>query len=494
MRKLCVAALCLLAVATRWSLPASAAEDSQKNVVLIVVDDQGFQSGCYGNEVIKTPGIDRLASEGVRFTRAGCTTASCSASRSVLMTGLHNHATGHYGHAHGYNHFSTYETVKSLPIILTESGYRTCSIGKYHLAPEYVYHFEEYRNQGIQGNRNSVRMAQNAKEWIAEDDDRPFFLYWCTSDPHRGGGPDGFSNHNDDPDHYPGVTPVKYKPEDVIVPPWMNDTEVTRKELAEYYQAISRLDQGVGKLLDALEETGHAEDTMVMFLSDNGPPWPGAKTNLYQPGMNLPLIVRNPFAEKKGITNDAVVMWTDITPTILDFCDVTPKPGPRIRPRENRGERQTEGRGKDVPYEFHGRSFLPVLDEEHPEGWNENYASHTFHEITMYYPMRVVISGDYKYLFNIAHRLPYPFASDLQRCPTWQEVLKTNAENYGKRSVYDYIYRSRHELYNLKKDPHEVKNLAGDPEYAEKLKEMQEKVKAFQKRTKDPWAHKWDYE
>ncbi len=473
---------------------ANAEETSQKNVVVIVADDLGLEAGCYGNKVIQTPNIDRLAAQSVRFTKAHCTTASCSASRSVLMSGLQNHAIGHYGHAHGDNHFSTYESVQSLPVILAEGGYRTCSIGKYHLAPEYVYHFEDYRNEGAQGNRNAVRMAENAKAWIEEDDKRPFFLYWCSADPHRGGGPDGFANHNEDPNYYPGVTQVKYRPEDVIVPPWLNDTSTTRRELAEYYQSISRLDQGVGKLMDALEETGHADDTLVMFLSDNGPPWPGAKTNLYQSGMNLPLIVRNPFDKKQGITNDAVVMWTDIAPTVLDFCGVKPKPGPPVRPGENTGERKTAGGGRAVPYQFHGRSFLKVLEEEHPQGWDENYASHTFHEITMYYPMRSVISGDYKYIFNIAHPLPYPFASDLQKCPTWQEVLSTQAENYGKRTVYQYLYRERHELYNLKDDPDEIDNLATNPKYADKLKELQEKVKAFQKRTGDPWALKWNYE
>ena len=482
-----------------WLFPfvvetATAAETSQKNVVVIVADDLGLQAGCYGNKVIQTPNIDRLAAQSVRFTKAHCTTASCSASRSVLMSGMQNHAIGHYGHAHGDNHFSTYESVQSLPVILAEGGYRTCSIGKYHLAPEYVYHFQDYRNEGAQGNRNSVRMAENAKAWIEEDDKRPFFLYWCSADPHRGGGPDGFANHNEDPNYYPGVTQVKYRPEDVIVPPWLNDTLTTRNELAEYYQSISRMDQGVGKLMEALEDTGHADDTLVMFLSDNGPPWPGAKTNLYQSGMNLPLVVRNPFAKKQGITNDAVVMWTDIAPTVLDFCGVKPKPGLPVRPAENTGERKTAGRGRAVPYEFHGRSFLPVLEEEHPQGWDENFASHTFHEITMYYPMRSVISGDYKYIFNIAHPLPYPFASDLQKCPTWQEVLSTQAENYGKRTVYQYLYRERHELYNLKDDPDEIDNLATNPKYADKLKELQEKVKVFQKRTGDPWALKWNYE
>ena len=161
-------------------------QKAAKNVVLFVVDDMGFQAGCYGNKVIKTPNIDRLAASGTRFTEAYCTTASCSASRSVLMTGLQNHATGHYGHAHGYNHFSTYESVRTLPVLLKDAGYRTCSVGKYHLAPRYVYEFETYRNEKTQGHRNSVQMAMNAKEWITEEDDRPFFLYICTSDPHRG--------------------------------------------------------------------------------------------------------------------------------------------------------------------------------------------------------------------------------------------------------------------------------------------------------------------
>lgn len=482
----------LVAISVLMITPGSIVADGPKNVVLIVADDLGFQAGCFGNRVIQTPNLDRLAEEGVWFPRAHCTTASCSASRSVLMTGMQNHSIGHYGHAHGSNHFSTYESVKSLPVLLAENGYRTCSIGKYHLAPEYVYHFEDYRNAGVQGNRNTVRMALNAKEWIAEGKSRPFFLYFCPSDPHRGGGPDGFSNHNEDPNYYPGVTPVKYSPADVIVPEWMNDTLIARKELAEYYQSISRMDQGIGVLLDALDELGHADDTLVIFLSDNGPPWPGAKTNLYEPGSRLPLIVRDPDLKKQGVKNNALVMWTDITPTIADYCGIGDFEAPVIRPRENTGTLKTAGPKR--PYRFHGRSFLPVLDNPNPQGWNENYASHTFHEITMYYPMRMVMQDDYKYIFNIASPLPYPFASDLQACPTWQEVLETQAENYGKRSVYDYVNRQRHELYDLKSDPHELKNLATDPKYQATLKSLQKKLQAHQERTRDPWRSKWDYE
>jgi N-sulfoglucosamine sulfohydrolase len=495
--------LILLPVATFCGPIKADAAAKHRNVVLFVVDDQGFQAGCFGNKAIKTPSIDRLAKAGTRFTRAYATTASCSASRSVLMTGLHNHATGHYGHAHGYNHFSTYETVQSLPVLLESAGYRTCSIGKYHLAPNYVYKFQDYPNQGVQGNRNSVRMATNAKAWLKEVGDKPFFLYFCTSDPHRGGGPGGFSNFNNNPGHYPGVKAVRYKPEDVVVPPWLPDTKECRQELAEYYQAISRLDQGLGLLMDALKETRKWDDTLFIFLSDNGPPFPGAKTNLYEPGAKLPLIVRIPGQKKAGGTSDAKVTWADITPTILDFCDVKPKPGPAIRTTDNVGKRidaprkakGKRGKGKQSgPYRLHGRSFLSVVEQQHPKGFDEVYLSHTFHEITMYYPMRVIISGKHKLLFNIAHQLPYPFASDLYASPTWQSVLKSGRTHYGKRTIYAYLRRPRFELYDLDADPHEITNLADDPKHEKTLKALQAKLQAWQKRTRDPWELKWRYE
>ena len=467
------------------------AAEAPRNVVLIVVDDVGFQLGCYGDELARTPNIDRLASEGTRFTRASCTTASCSASRSVILTGLYNHATGHYGHSHGYNHFSTYESVPTLPVMLAEGGYRTCSIGKYHVAPEAIYHFDEYRNKGIQGSRNGVRMAENAEEWIREESDKPFFLYWCPTDAHRGGGADGFSNFNNKPDRYPEIERVTFEPSTMKVPAWLPDTPAARKEWAAFYQATNRLDQGIGALLDVLEETGHTDDTLVIFLSDNGPPFPGAKTTLYDPGMNLPLIVRDPHAEKRGVVTDARVNWADVTPTILDWCGVTPEPHVPLRSTVNDGEPET---GKTRPVEFHGRSFLSVLEQEHPEGFDDTFASHTFHEITMYYPMRVFIEGDYKLIFNIAHQLPYPFASDLYASPTWQDVLKTDRLYYGKRRTADYIHRPRFELYNLTEDPHEINNLADDPEHADQLKTMQARIKEWQKETGDPWILKWEYE
>jgi N-sulfoglucosamine sulfohydrolase len=150
--------------------------------------------------------------------------------------------------------------------------------------------------------------------------------------------------------------------------------------------------------------------------------------------------------------------------------------------------------GPKRPYNLHGRSFLAVLDQEHPAGWNESFASHTFHEITMYYPMRMIRTRQYKYILNLAHQLPYPFASDLYASPTWQGVLKRGDEMFGKRKVDPYINRPREELYDLESDPNEVKNLATDPAMANVLADLRKRLKQWQENTKDPWVVKYEYE
>jgi N-sulfoglucosamine sulfohydrolase len=475
----------LLSIVTLPALADSKAT-GQKNVVLIVADDLGFMLGCYGDADAKTPNLDQLAREGTRFTRAHCTTSSCSASRSVMLTGLYNHANAHYGHEHGYNHFRTYDTVRSLPVMLAEAGYRTCSIGKYHLAPEAVYHFESYGNEGVSQapalgkGEGPMQMADSAQRFMAKADPRPFFLYFCTHEPHRAGK--GFNNEQP----MAGVTPVKYDPAQVKLPNWLPDQPDVRKEWAEYLQAISRMDQAIGGVMKGLEETGHKDDTLVLFISDNGPPFPGAKTTLYEPGTNLPLIVRNPAISTRGITSDAMVTWADLTPTILDYAGVKPAAEKKAKPAKPRNPPGTAS--------IQGRSFLAVLDQEHPQGWDEIYLSHTFHEVTNYYPMRAVISGQYKYILNVAYQLPFAFASDLYASNTWQGVLARKDTMYGQRKVQDYLQRPHHELYDLAADPGELHNLADNPQHAERLQALQSKLKVWQKQTADPWVHKWEYD
>ncbi len=141
-----------------------------------------------------------------------------------------------------------------------------------------------------------------------------------------------------------------------------------------------------------------------------------------------------------------------------------------------------------------GRSVISILDASEPQGWDEIYQSHSFHEVTMYYPMRAIRTRKFHYISNIAHELSYPFASDLFDSPTWQGVLQRRDTQYGSRTVDAYVHRPRHELYDLESDPQEVVNLAGRPEYAKTLAELQTKVRAWQKQTGDPWLIKYDHE
>jgi N-sulfoglucosamine sulfohydrolase len=222
--------------------------------------------------------------------------------------------------------------------------------------------------------------------------------------------------------------------------------------------------------------------------------------------MRLPLIVRAPGA-KAGVTNEAMVSWVDLAPTILDFAGVKQVLAAPLRQgeAEERGG-GPGGRGKNaaaaaagklVPYAFHGRSFRATLGTggPAPEAWREVYASHTFHEITMYYPMRVIRTDRYKLIYNVAHQLPFPFATDLQESATWQSALKggTGAK-YGKRTIDAFVNRPKYELYDLQADPDEAVNLADKPDMRATLAELSAKLKAFQEKTKDPWVVKYEYE
>lgn len=458
------------------------------NIVLIVADDHGTDAlGCYGNPVIKTPHLDRLAAEGVRFTNAFCTSASCSPSRSVLLTGLHNHANGMYGLEHQHHHFSSLPKVESLPVRLAKAGYRTARVGKYHIAPESVFKFETVLSGGQANDPNTlgrspVEMAERCRAFIRAKDSKPFFLYYATDDPHRSNEvlADGNPNFNTYPEPnrfgnrepgYPGIKEIVYDPQQVRVPAFLPDTKECRAELAQYYQAVSRLDQGVGKLVELLKEAGQYENTLIFYLSDNGVAFPGAKTTVYDPGIRLPCIVKKPGKAKGGVVQEALVSWTDITPTLLDYA----------------------GAAAAAPA-LHGRSFRSVLDNEREPGQEEVYASHSLHEITMYYPMRAIRTKKYKLIYNVAHELTFPMALDLVESSTWQSVRKTNASLYGQREISAFLRRPRFELYHLEKDPGEIRNLAADPENRPVLVELLGKLKTFQKTTNDPWAHKWVYE
>lgn len=473
------------------------AEAADRNIVFFITDDQSPTMGCYGDEAAVTPNMDSLAADGTLFRYAFCTTASCSASRSVVLTGLHNHRNGHYGHLHSYHKFGSFSWVQTLPVMLEKLGYRTARIGKHHNGPEEIYRFQE-KLKG--GSRSSVEMADNCEAFIATDNKKPFFLYFATSDPHRGGGkaqelpyqPDRFGN-KPNKGAYPGVKEVLYDPAKVAVPHFLPNTPTCRAELAQYYQSVSRIDQGLGRLVEILKKNGKWKNTLFVFTSDHGMAFPGGKTTVYEGGLHVPFIVRNPNQTKRGNVNNAMISFVDIVPTLLDFAGGYDAKAGAAKPEiatMPAGRREKKG-----PYRFHGRSFLSILDEKNSKNWDTIYASHTFHEIQMYYPMRVVRDRKYKLIWNIAHPLPYPFASDLWAAPTWQAQFKIGMDApYGKRTVREYIHRPKFEFYDISADPHESKNLANYPQFAKVLGEYTAKLRKFQNDTRDPWALKWRYE
>ncbi len=467
---------------------AGIAAAAPPNIVLIVSDDHGREAlGCYGNPVVKTPHLDALAADGTRFTHAFCTTASCSPSRSVLLTGQQNHRNGMYGLQHDDHHFQSYDSVRSLPVRLAAAGYRTARIGKFHVAPEAVYAFQTVLSAGAANDpatigRSPVEMAEQSRRVIEADDARPFFLYFATDDPHRANAvlPDGrptfdtwpkpnsFGNR---PDGYPGITPVVFRVEDVVVPSWLPDTPACRAEIAEYYQAIARLDQGIGRLIAILKAAGKYNSTLIVYLSDNGAAFPGAKTTLYEPGIRLPLIVRPPGFRGPGAVQPAMVTWADLTPTLLDAAGAPPAAG-----------------------ECDGRSFRAGLDGTELRGWDEIYASHTLHEVTMYYPMRAVRTRTHKLIVNFASGLTYPSALDLIKSPTWISAVESGGGVFGRRAIERFLHRPQFELYDLERDPDEIDNLAERPAQKVLKAELLAKLQAFQIETKDPWARKWSHE
>ena len=216
---LLLAALAVLSVA---GPPARAAEPAPRNVLLLIADDLGNDCGCYGNDHIKTPNIDALAKNGVRFTHGFAAVSSCSPSRASLYTGLHTHSSGQYGLQHAEHHFQTFDNVKSLPALLNAAGWRTGIIGKIHVGPQSVYPWGVEVTKDIGGNRSVKVMADKAKQFFDDAGDKPFFLVMGYSDPHRSAH--GFGNEVS----YPGVTETRYDPKDVLLPYFVSDREDAR--------------------------------------------------------------------------------------------------------------------------------------------------------------------------------------------------------------------------------------------------------------------------
>lgn len=488
-----------------------AVHSAERNIILVVTDDESPTLGCYGDRVAVTPAVDALAADGIVFQHAFATTASCSPSRAAILSGLHHHANGQYGLQHDFHKFTGWHDVVglALPRALARGGYRTARVGKLHVAPAEVYQFDTVLQAPA---RNPVAMAEACREVIEAADDRPFFLFFAPADPHRSGAvdeaaaldrkPDLFGNRPGRESHA-GVEEVVFDPAAVPVPAFLPDTPETRSELAHYYQSCTRVDRGLARLVELLRGAGLYDKTLIVFTSDHGMAFAGAKTTVYEPGLRVPLVVRDPYVRPRGTTTTSLVSLLDITPSLLDFAGELDaerrRPRHELDPRDFWRDEPSVAGDNLGPRQglttYQGESWLPILSDPDHTLRDTHFASHTFHEVQMYYPMRAIRDRDWKLIWNIAHPLPFPFASDLWAASSWQAQLAAGPDApYGPKTVAAYLQRPRFELYHLAEDPQEMRNLADDPAHAATLRRLRAALQKLQRETGDPWIRKWDHE
>jgi arylsulfatase A-like enzyme len=433
---------------------ALAQSANRPNVVLIIADDLAWDdSGAYGNRKVGTPNIDRLAREGLKFNRAFVTISSCSPSRSSMITGRYPHNTDAE-----QLHWPLPPAQVTFVEKLKAAGYWTAASGKWHLGEAIKSRFDLVDDPGEAGFQTDPKTGK----MLAKDDsgsagwlpvmrqrpkDKPFFLWFAALDPHR--------------DYVENSIPKPHKPADVIVPPHLPDAPEVRYELALYYDEITRLDGNVGKVIAELEQQGVADNTLILFISDNGRPFPGAKTTMYDSGIKTPLLARWPRTIRRGITSDSLVSSVDLAPTILQLA------------------------GLPIPPTVQGKSFAATLTNPKAKTRDAIYAEKNWHDYED--RVRAVRTERFKYIRNDYADLAGTPSADAGRSPTMDAIRRLHKE--GKLTAHQArIFqkpRPAEELYDVVADPQEVNNLANDPRHAKTLTELRAKLKTWGSETND---------
>ena len=438
---------------------------ARPNFVLITADDMNWDAvGAFGCPTEgTTPHIDRLAAEGLRFKHGHVTIAVCQPSRSALMTGRYPHLSGGEGF-----YRLRYKDVPILPAILRTEGYDVGILGKVpHSTPYQAFQWDMARDQIHLGQgRNPKVYYQYAKNFVQDaiDGDRPFFLMANSHDPHR-----PFYG-NDKAEWYgeldpPAVPPSRtFAPEEVIVPGFLPDIPDVRLEIAEYYNSVRRCDDTVGRLLDVLDEAGAAENTLVMFLSDNGMAFPFAKTNCYLNSTRTPWLVRWPAVVPAGrVDAKHFISGIDYLPTVLDAL------------------------GVEIPDGVNGKSLLPVLRGEAQAGCEQVFTQ--FHQTSAWrnYPMRCVQNARFGYIFNPWSDGERAFRNESQNGRSWQAMEEAAACDPALAARnHLFTYRVLEEFYDFEHDPNALHNLIDDPNYADEIQGLRNALEEWMVETDDP--------
>lgn len=442
-------AMCLSGLA--GTLGASEASQRRPNILMILGDDATYNDlPLYGGRNVKTPRIDRLASEGKLFTHAYASMAMCQPCRTELYTGLYPMRTGTC-----WNHSATKAGTESICHALRPLGYRVGITGKTHVVPRSCFPFDAVA--GFEDNCVAPTADINCEgiaRYMKQDPSQPFCLVVGLVVPH-------VVWTVGDPSHF--------DPKTLTLPPNLADTPQTRRDYAKYLAEIEVLDQQVGAVLDTLEASGQADNTLVIFSSEQGAQFPGCKWTNYDTGVRTGFVARWPGRIKAGSRTDAIIQYADVLPTLIEAAG---------------------GRVKAARYD--GASFLEALTGDKPTRRQYAYAMHNNLPEGPAYPIRSVRDKQYRYIRNLS-----PDSLHVQRYimgkpehnPYWNTWMWAAADNpKTERLVSRYLNRPAEELYDSEQDPYELNNLADNPRFADVKARLSKELDRWMTEQGDPGA------
>ncbi len=399
---------------------ARTSKSDKPNFVFVIGDDCTHRDiGCYGGQA-HTPNIDKLAKQGMRFKQCFQAAPMCSPTRHNIYTGLYPVKSGAYP-----NHTFAKDGTQSIVHYLKPLGYRVALSGKQHIKPPGVFPFEY---SGVKNNPDPEAVESLFKE--CSESDTPFCLFACSNEPHSPWNKGDSS---------------RYDPAKLELPAYFVDTEVTRKNYADYLAEITYLDGQVGMCVELLDKYKLADNTMVIFTSEQGASFPFGKWTCYDTGLQTAFVVRWPGKVKAGTVSDAMIEYVDVTPTFVEAAG---------------------GKPADV---LDGESILPVLFGKKKEHKDYVYGLHTTRGIingSDHYGIRSVRSKNFKYVVNLTPEVTFTNAcTKSSDFVSWVEKAKTDPDAADK--VRRYQHRPAEELYDVTKDKLEWTNLADNPEYAQ---------------------------
>jgi len=423
--------------------------DGRPNIVLIMADDlDSRQLSCYGGENLKTRYIDQLAAEGMQFNAMIASEAMCVPTRASLFTGLYPVRHGAY-----QNHKPVYDGLKSVVHYLNDLGYRVGLTGKDHVTrPKAIFPFDMV--PGFEPNCVSPTdnyFLDSVRHYITQG--QPYCLFVMSNNPHR---------------PWTVGDPGEFDADKLKLPPHWVDTEQTRENFCRYLAEVRRLDDQVGKILNLLKETGQEDNTIVIFLGEQGPQFPGGKWNLYDNGQKSSMIVRWPGAVEPGTETDAIVQYEDVTPTLIDILGGKPVSG------------------------LDGRSFKQVLENGAAQHREVAFGIHNNIPEGTAYPMRSVRDHRYKLIWNLApdstYYIKYMMNSKKPDLDWFSWLNEAEHNENARRLTERIVQRPEFELYDLENDPYELENLAEREEYRTLVADYSARLDAWMAAQGDPGA------